>query len=188
VAVVTPLLGWLLWSSLPASRPWLRQVAAAGIVLAILPPVLHWPADIRRHGASWPVLPSGEDWSKSARLLGWLRDHTPPDSVIAGNLDPMYFLYAGRKAVRAFETDAFLLYYGTQPGGRPIGTGETFARRLRALGVDFLVMTPNLGFGEAPHFRLVVEELERACGGCLTVATGDPSRGYAVYRIDRAKL
>jgi hypothetical protein len=188
VTVVMPLLGWLFWSALPDNWPGLRQAVAAALVMAVAPTAIRGPASIRSHGASWPVMPSGEDWSRSAQLLDWLRVNTPSNSVIAGNLDPMYFLYTGRRAIRAFETDAYQLYYRNQARSRPIGTAETLRARMLTHRVDFLVVTPNLGFGEAPHFRSVVDELAHTRSGSLVPATDEPTRGYVVYRIDRSKL
>jgi hypothetical protein len=130
-----------------------------------------------------------EDWHRLSALFDWIRRETPPDAVLTGNLDPTYFLYTGRKAVRAFNAEPYSLFYSANRiASEPLGSVSEFRRRLLAVGADYCVWSPALGFGETPHFRRLLDEISREVPGSLTIATGDTATGYVVYRIDRAKL
>lgn len=188
IAPLLPLLGWLAWSALPQRRLWVQSAIATAFVLVSGLGAWGMPAAIRSRGASWPVMPVRDQWTQSAALLDWIREQTPPESVIAGNLDPMYYLYTGRQAIRAYDTDALRLYYSAGAPSQPIGTLETLRLRLLTHRVAFLVVSPDSGFGETPHFLKLVDELARSRPGCLVVAAGDPVSGYVVYRVDRLKL
>ena len=43
-----------------------------------------------------------DNWRETARMLAWVRVHTPAHAVLMGNLDPVLYLYTGRKSVRGF--------------------------------------------------------------------------------------
>jgi hypothetical protein len=130
-----------------------------------------------------------EDWHQLSALFEWIRRETPPDAVLSGNLDPTYFLYAGRKSVRAFAADPYALFYSAGERARaPLGSVSDFRHRLLSAGVDYCVWSPAPDFGESPHFRRLLDELSREVPGSLTVAAGDVAAGYVVYRIDRVKL
>jgi hypothetical protein len=52
-----------------------------------------------------------EDWKEKKEMFEWIRGNTPQDSVLLGILDPTYYLYTGRKAVRGYSVNPYLLYY-----------------------------------------------------------------------------
>ena len=129
-------------------------------------------------GLMWVRAESAEDWHRLSALLEWIRRETPPDAVLTGNLDPAYFLYTGRKAVRAFVADPYVLFYSAnRMTTGPLGSVSDFRRRLLAAGVDYCVWSPAPGFGETPHFRRLLDQLSRDVPGSLTIATGDVSGG-----------
>jgi hypothetical protein len=187
VVVVSPMVGWLIWTALPKA-PRIQQGLVVGMLLAMSPILWRMPAEIRNRGASWPAVETGEDWKRTDEIFDWLRRETPESSVLCGNLDPMFYLYTGRQAVRAFETDALQLYYHGDSHSQPIGTAETLRQRIVARRVDFLVMMPNMGFGESLHLRHVVDQFRGVWPRSLVAVAGEANSRYVIYRVDRSRL
>lgn len=115
-------------------------------------------------GGFWPGR-EGENWRSVSAVNDWLERHTPAGARLAGNLDPLLFLATGRQAIRPFLTDAYQLKY--LEGRWPLGTPEQLLARLRAAGVEFVVVTPMGGFLEANPYRYLVSSLpaERVFSG-----------------------
>ena len=98
-------------------------------------------------------------------LFGYIREHTPPDAVILANLDPVFYLNTGRKAIRGFFPDGYKLYY--VPSNSVI-TPDQLEGEIRRNGVGYVALTPDRDFAEAPAYHRAVEALER--GGMLEPA------------------
>jgi hypothetical protein len=184
---LAPLLVWLAWLPLRERLGRLAAPLAGGALAAALLQLGFGAVDAARKGAAWYAPAIAEDWHRVAPLLEWIANETPRDSVVTGNLDPQYYLYARRQAVRAFEAEPYRLYYDAG-AGPPLGTVEAFRRRLVSSGVDYLVLTPGFDFAEVPHLRKLVQGLEDERPGSVAPAAGDPASGYAVFRLDRALL
>ena len=192
VRFLVPMLPVFLWHVLVATRR-VPVITSAVVVTTLIATSFATLFDTVTHahtrGLMWVRAESGEDWHRLSALLDWIRRETPPDAVLTGNLDPAYFLYTGRKAVRAFVADPYALSYSanhTTTG--PLGSVSDFRRRLLAAGVDYCVWSPAPDFSETPHFRRLLDQLSQDVPGSLTIATGDVAAGYVVYRIDRARL
>jgi hypothetical protein len=121
-------------------------------------------------------------------LLVWISHETPTDAVLTGNLDPAYYLFTGRKAVRAFAADPLLLYYGRMGSENPLGTVDDFRNRLVAVKADYLIVTPAPGFGELPHLNRLIADLSHSRAGSLVPVAGSEDSRHVVYRIDRFRL
>ena len=126
-----------------------------------------------------PELPN--DWRSMTQVLDWVRRNTPASAVLSGNLDPTYFLFTGRKAVRAFEPDPLIYYRNLQPSDRPVGSAETLRMRLALTKTDYLIITPDASFIQMPFIRANAHELARSGGLVPIDAPFDP--GYEVYRV-----
>ena len=192
VRFLVPMLPLFLWHVSIAIRR-VPVVPVALVVTAVIATssaaLFHNVSHARTRGVMWWRAESAEDWHRLSSLFDWIRRETPPDAVLTGNLDPTYFLYTGRKAVRAFNDEPYTLFYSANRiASEPLGSVREFRRRLLAVGADYCVWSPAQGFGQTPHFRRLLDEISREVPGSLTVATGDTATGYVVYRIDRAKL
>jgi hypothetical protein len=185
---VLPVLLWLGFLGSGRSRRFAAVVAAILLGLGTLH-VSEVAKQASQTGTAWPGSGGVEDWHKTFPLLTWISENTPKDAVIVGNLDPTYYLFTGRKSVRAFESDPFLLYYnlGRRPGN-PLGTLTDFRERLLAINAAYLILTPSEAYRQAEHLRSLISELSGSCAGCLTVADGAPNSGYVIYSIDRNLL
>jgi hypothetical protein len=142
----------------------------------------------RERGIVSPVA-TRENWDDTSRLLNWISLETPEDATLTGNLDPMYYLFTGRKAVRGFTTDPYLLYYNLgHRTGSPLGTVDGFRNRLLATKSDYVIVTAASRHGEVGHFNQLVYELSQRCSRSLSLVAGSIDSGYAIYKTDRLLL
>jgi hypothetical protein len=138
----------------------------------------------RERGIVSPVAGS-ENWIETARLLDWISRETPQDATLTGNLDPMYYLFTGRKAVRAFTTDPYSLYYDLgHRNSNPLGTVDGFRNRLLGMKSDYVIVTAASRSGEAKQLNQLVYELSQRCSKGLSLVAGSVDSGYAVYKTD----
>jgi hypothetical protein len=166
-------------------------VSAVAIVLIVssLAAVFQFASEASMRTISWPRTRNAEDpagWRRLAALYEWIREETPVDGVLIGDLDPAYFLYTDRKAVHASAPNGYVLYYDTRSGANPLETVDTFRQRTLDAGADFWVWSD--GANRLALYASLRDEVSRQYPGSLSAATGDPATGYAVYRIHRALL
>lgn len=184
---VAPLLLWLAF--LGAGRS--RRIAYVGAIALFLVGGLKTAGMVRQTHEQGIVVPlrEVEDWNETARLLAWVSQNTPTDTVLTGNLDPTYYLFTGRKSVRAFSANPMLLFYNLRgQTANPLGTADDFRNRLTSMKADYLIMTPMTRFEEVPHLERLVSELTQRCPGSLTPAVRSANSEYVIYRIDRQRL
>jgi hypothetical protein len=167
-----------------------RLLASAALVLLGLSGIELGALAIqaREKGISWPGT-EAEDWNQTARLLSWVSRETPADTVLTGNLDPAYYLFTNRRAVRAFAADPLLLYYNLRNRPEnPLGTVDDFRSRLVGVKADYLIVTPAPGFGELPHLNRLITDLSHSRAGSLVPVAGSENSGHVIYRVDRRRL
>lgn len=185
---VVPLLLWFGFLGIDRSRRIGCVVALAllGVGIFQLSVVT---AQARDKGVVWPAETDVDAWQETSRLLSWISEETPGDAVLTGNLDPMYYLFTGRKAVRAFDINPFLLYYNVAGApANPLGTSEDFRKRLLGIQADYLIVTPGKGFPEAVHMRSLISQLSARFTGSLLPVAGSVNSGYVVFKINRDVL
>ncbi len=192
VRFIVPIVPLLLWQVSVALRSAPRLIV--GGLVALVGLVGAWrtlEVGAKAHSVgtvSWQAA-SAEDWRELSPLLEWVKRETRASAVVTGNLDPAYFLFTGRPAVRAFAADSYALFYAAPGSARdPLGTVEDFRRRLLKARVDYCIWSPAPGFSETPHFRRLLDGLAEAYPGSLTVVAGLEGAGYAVYFVDRSRL
>jgi hypothetical protein len=101
------------------------------------------------------------------RLFSYIRSNTPPDAVILANLDPMFYLNTGRKAIRPSNS---------------VITPDRLGKQILENGVGYVAITPDRDFTEAPAYHRAVEALER--GGMLEpVAVPGVSGDYRLLKM-----
>jgi hypothetical protein len=163
LAPVLPLILWLLWRVFSQVR--VREAVAAGVLIVSLLPL--W-ASARRipvtlRTGSFPASEREPDnWKQMTTLFAWIRQNTAPDALVAANLDPLFYLKTGRKAIRGYVPDGYKTLY--QSGGQTV-TPDQLSSTLRRNGVNYVALTPDRDFGESLAFHKSVEALER--GGIL---------------------
>ena len=180
VAPILPLVLWILWRAFRNVKA--REFIAAAVML--LPAVSVW-ADVQRlrqtvaHGQfpSSSAIPS--DWGELTRLFAYIRANTPPDAVILTNLDPMFYLHTGRKAVRGFFPDGYKLYYAAS---NSVITPDQLGKAIIENGVTYVALTPDRDFAESRAYHRAVEALAR--GGVLApVGVEGLSGEYQLFKV-----
>jgi hypothetical protein len=182
---VLPLILWLFWRVF-RNIPIREALAAVVLIVALLP---LW-ASTRRIPATFR---SGEfpnsdrqpdDWKEMSKLFAWIRKNTPADAILAANLDPLFYLNTGRKAVRGYLPDGYKTFY--QSGGQTVTPDQLSSALLRG-GVSYVALTPDRDFEESAAFHKSVEALER--GGILEpVAIPGLAPEYRLLRTASGRL
>ena len=183
VAPILPLTLWVVWRAVRTVKSREMVVACVAILggLTLFSTVRHIP-DTLRYGQFFSGAQPPNDWKEMQKMFGWIRANTPPDAVIMANLDPLFYLYTGRKALRGFTFDPFRTFYTEGPG--PVSAAELSSTLLKA-HVTHVAISPDLQFGEAASYHKAVEALER--GGLLEPVEGAGlGRGYRLLRATGA--
>jgi len=157
---VFPLILWILWRAFQNIKH--KELLAACLIVATVVPVgadLMRLPDTRRYGEFSAIPGPPNDWHRMQLMFDYIRAHTPADSVILANLDPVFYLNTGRKAIRGFFPDGYKLYYA--PSNTVI-TPDQLAAEIMRNGVSYVALTPDRDFAEAPAFHRAVEALARA--------------------------
>jgi hypothetical protein len=94
------------------------------------------------------------NWSEYEAVFGWLRRSTPPEAIVASDIDPSVFLYAGRRGFLIEEQNSLKMFYQAEPS---LGTAREIAAALRRGGATYLLRAPLPGW---PHYELREELLE----------------------------
>jgi hypothetical protein len=132
--------------------------------------------------------PCERTWQDYLSVMSWLEEKTPPEAVVMGTQDPVLYLYTGRKAVRAFDQDPFLLYYADGPDREPFGPPEAMAERISESGADYLVLAQREeSLTDAFLWRQFLA-LRHSRPGSLEPEMTVGSPDFGVYRIDREAL
>lgn len=105
-----------------------------------------------------PGLPQ-DDWRETVRMLDWIARNAPPDAVLVGNLDPVFYLYTGRKSVRAFVPNPYLLHYAAIEAASPLGSPAELLDTIRWYRANYLVCAPNASFREGPYLARLTTAL-----------------------------
>jgi hypothetical protein len=98
------------------------------------------------------------------------------------NLDSLWYLNTGRKAIRGFTADPYRLFYS--PGSTPVTAAELSAELLKSRPT-YVAISPDRDFVESAFYNRAVEALER--GGLLEAVDGAGlAHGYRLLRATGA--
>jgi len=131
-----------------AGRAFVSLPAAAIVVLSLGWSVAFVEAGRGDEVRLWWAEDSGYAWSGFEETFDWLRANTGPDELLASGLDPVYYLYTGRRAVRPWFHQPWTYFY---PAGRAtpdLGAPDAVREALEQLDVRWLVTDPLVGFTE----------------------------------------
>ncbi len=146
---------------------------------------------LRIHQASVPTSnsPTDEnfDWTGMSSLLAWIRENTPSDSVLLGNLDPIIYLYTGRKAVRGFFANPYLLYY-SENSDESIGSESDLLGVLITQKVNYIIRAPAESFKEVPIFNRMLDRMLLNDERIFRLVKEGSLPGYKVYWVNQQKL
>lgn len=124
-------------------------------------------------------------WREYEQIASWLRVNTPPDAVIMGTVDPVYFLYSGRASVRSFSADPYLLFYSPLHSDDSLGRASDLVRNLKRNHVTAFVSTP---LSEAKALKRVTDGALALAPSAFHLALQLPDPDYRVYLVDPDRL
>lgn len=174
------------------SRPRVRAALTTGAVVAVAF-ASGWGSGTVAHSAvarqrACLYEPCDRSWQDYRSVMSWLGERTPARAILMGTQDPILYLYTGRKAVRTFEQDPFLLHYADDPDRQPFGPPEALADRIRDSGADYLVLAQREeSLTDAFLWRQFLA-LRRARSALFEAEMSVGSPDFGVYRIDRDVL
>ena len=143
---------------------------------------------IRRQAVSFaPLKHPLDDWKGLRDLFDWIRQNTPPDSILLGSLDPTYYLYTGRKAVRGFDMDPYLLFYSRE-SETALGDVPDIVQRIVTYRVNYIIRTPSMYFKGAMIFNGIIDQLMSRYPEALHLVKEGSDPSYKIYEVDRGKL
>ncbi|MDX2152426.1 MAG: hypothetical protein SFV54_16930 [Bryobacteraceae bacterium] len=125
-------------------------------------------------------------WRDHEEAYRWIRTATPPAARLAGNIDPNYWLYAERRAVRAFAVDPRKLFYSPDAPAGALGPSEALLRLLHCMAIDYLVLEKTQLFSEIEPFEQQLAEVSRRRPGLLSAAFASKGGRILIYRVDRS--
>jgi hypothetical protein len=192
IAVIYPLIALLIWRIWEAvTQRWTRSATAmnlAGMVLISLvigQTLWSGVVDARATERTGIALGQQDPWWETSRQLNWIRENTPANAVLLANLDPLFYLYTGRKAVRGFLANPYGLFYNTNdPALQPIGTLDDLRATIRTERVSYIVRAANQTFSEAPYLDKLILELIRREPSALRLVDQAKDERFQIYRVE----
>ncbi|MCZ2147535.1 MAG: glycosyltransferase family 39 protein [Bryobacterales bacterium] len=175
-----PLLYWYAWSQV-SGRTVMASACAALACLSCALSLAQASVHTIRLGDPQPNLRPSDGWYPLASLLDWTKKHTPPAAVLAGNLDPLYYLYTGHKSIRSFSADPYSLIYSRSTN--PIGAPPQLLHNLQAAGASFWIRTPNSTFLEGTHLEQAQLTLSRIYPASLRPLSPPVPPTHGIYSI-----
>jgi hypothetical protein len=161
---------------------------AAGLLVAVSLVWLFWQVSVN----SWWTIQTGtasvgraarDDWGPTKEMMGWIKENTPQDAVIAADSDPAIYLYTGRKAIHFFRRQ-YSSYYFDDEASIAMGL-DGLEKHLRQNKVDYIAMTPMRMSVESDYFhRLLSTEIRENERAFQLVHTGTEP-GYLIYAVNR---
>lgn len=120
-------------------------------------------------------------WDGFLETFDWIRNHTDDSAVLAVPLDPMYYLYTGRRGVRPWFFRPETYYY---PYGRQVpdfGDPEKIRDALDLLGVRYVVADPIEGV--APSAPRIFEDLLGVYGSRARLVFVSGDARHKIYEL-----
>jgi hypothetical protein len=182
VAAILPLVLWMMWRvvRLMGNREALAAMVLLGALLPLWADAIRIPAT-RASGYFQISGPPADNWSDMRKLFGFIKTDISPDSILLANMDGVFYLNTGRKAIRGFVPNGFELYYAAKPS---VVTPDQLWSAILRSQVNYVVLTPDSGLPESAPFHKSVEALER--GGVVEpVSIPGVSRDYRLLRVTR---
>lgn len=174
-----PLLPFLLLAltaSIPATAPSAIRVSARAVATVLIISGMWLSGQPEKKDAIWP---------EYARLFDWLRTNTRDTAIVAGSMDPSYWLYANRRSIRAYEYDPLRLYYRAWEVPSEGEDARRLDRLLRDHRVDYLVFEAIPNMAETHVYRRRVQALQARSKELLEQVFATPSGRILVFRVRR---
>ena len=114
-------------------------------------------------------------------MFDWIERNSSPDAVLTGNLDPVLYLYTGRKSVRGFVQNPYQLHYSTDEHAQPLGPPRELLDTIRWYRANYLVCAPNASFREGPYLARLTADLLREHPDQFRLVYRSADSRYRIY-------
>lgn len=114
--------------------------------------------------------------------LDWLRDNTSEQAVVVGNRDSAFYLFTGRKAVRASYPDPYKIWYASEPSAEFPET-RTLKDWFKNIGACYFIQETSKvsGMSGIYNSKLLEAMKNRPDSSYLEIYTS-PNRWVSVYK------
>jgi len=113
--------------------------------------------------------------------FAWIRVHTPADAIVAAALDPMVWLYTGRRSFRYYNQQAIALFY--DQSRRKMEDPDELLANLRTYRATYLLDAPLHNFAIGDTLRAHVASLARRRRSPLDEVFRSRDGEVRVYRV-----
>lgn len=180
LAPILPMLYWCGWRLLRARKSYAVTALAAMTAICTVSLALSSQQTLRL-GSPVPQLHADDDWRAMAKLVEHLRNYTAPDAVLAGNLDPVFYLFTGRKAIRGFTAEPYSLIYAQT--GTPLGTTDRIVANLREQHATHWIRIPDSSFLEEKWLARVEDDILKTHPGLMVLQPGPEGSAARIYSL-----
>jgi hypothetical protein len=157
------------------------DLALAGMLLNLTYLVLlHQVTRAYRYPIAVPGLETPR-WSALEESFAWIRSHTPQDAIVAAGLDPMVWLYTGRRSFRFYNQRAIALFYDRSR--QAIESPDGLLANLRTYGASHLLDAPLHNFAIGTTLRAHVATLARRRPAPIAEVFRSRDGEVRVYRV-----
>jgi hypothetical protein len=121
------------------------------------------------------------EWSSYQDMFDWIRQNSKSSDLFISGIDPMLYLYTGRRSVRPFSSRPSSMYYkDTAP---VLGSLSEVMANIRFYKPQYLVLSPMPGLPEEiPYVQFIVESQKEYRGWLERVYLGKDKR-FAIWKI-----
>ncbi len=157
-----------------------RMATNMVIVIVVFGALVHNFIDARNYRQKAPrMVPV---YTGFHRMLNWIKDKTPANSIVVGNYDPAYHLFTGRKSIRLSFPDPFSIYY-TREVAREFPRAGKLLGWVRQLKACYLVDDPMSAGREHLFYRNLIQAIKRISPGSLSPIYDGGNGSFVVYKV-----
>jgi hypothetical protein len=127
------------------------------------------------------------EWKEIMGLTKWIEQNTSRDAIVSADLDPVFYLYAQRKAIRPYRSDFYTVGYEPDRANG-LGTVEQLREHILRNKIGYVVLTPDYGYIERIRLKLLVDRLISLKPDAFRIVDRRGNGEYLIYAVDSARL
>jgi hypothetical protein len=128
------------------------------------------------------------DWRELLVMATWIRENTPPDTIVTSELDPIFYLFAQRKAIVPFRENYYDMIYAGAKSQRPIGTVEDLLDHIARNKIGCIALVAANERLEGPWMKKLMYGITLARPEAFRLAQTSADGDYSIYVVDQSRL
>jgi hypothetical protein len=121
------------------------------------------------------------EWDAYQHMFSWIKANSHEDDLFISGIDPMLYLYTGRRSVRPFASRPTSMYY--EDMAPVLGSLDEIMANISLYKPQYLVMAPMPGLPEDLPYAQFVIESQKAFPGWLELAYLGKDKRFTVWKI-----